>query len=220
MKAAEAKKRLIEESVRLIAEQGLNGLSFREMARRAGLSHQAPYHHFANREGILAAIALEGFTNLDAAVVTARTINRGKPPQKILQAVLAGYVTFAMEYQVHFRVMFRPELVPVRRYPALRKEARLSFDRLVDTIRECHRGENLGERRLLEIANALWAAAHGLATLWLDGPMRSNTPGLSLPSLLAVATEIFSEAGTRAYPAAHKRSDRLSAASTASSRTT
>ena len=76
MKAAEAKKLLLEESVRLIAEEGLGGLSFREMARRAGMSHQAPYHHFANREGILAAIALEGFTALDAALVAVRAANQ------------------------------------------------------------------------------------------------------------------------------------------------
>src|SRR5271154_2357012 len=117
MRADESKKRLVEESVRLIDEQGLGGLSFREMARRAGVSHQTPYHHFVNREGILAAIALEGFTNLDAALVATRGAKRTKTPQKTLQAVLRAYVDFAMAHQVHFRVMFRPELVPLRRYP-------------------------------------------------------------------------------------------------------
>jgi AcrR family transcriptional regulator len=220
MKADEAKKRLVEESVRLIDEQGLAGLSFREMARRAGVSHQTPYHHFVNREGILAAIALEGFTGLDAALVAARAARRGKTPQKILQAVLRAYVTFAMDHQAHFRVMFRPELVPVRRYPAVRAQAKLSFQRLTDSIAACHPGVKQTDQPLLEVANALWAAAHGLATLWLDGPLKFHSPELKLPALVEVATDIFSEAGARTKRIIQQRNDKFSAARTTSSSTT
>ena len=220
MKADETKKRLVQESVRLIGERGLGGLSFREMARRASVSHQTPYHHFVNREGILAAIALEGFTNLDAALVATRAANRTKTPQKTLQAVLRAYVNFALDNQVHFRVMFRPELVPLRRYPAVRAQAKLSFQRLVDSIAECHLGVRQTDRGLVKVANALWAAAHGVATLWLDGPMRGNSPELSLPTLIEVATDIFSEAGARTKLIPKKRTDKFSAAKTVSSRTT
>jgi AcrR family transcriptional regulator len=157
-KATEAKKQLLEESVRLIEEQGLAGLSFREMARRAGVSHQAPYYHFKNREGILAAIALEG--------------KGRKDPQEVLRKVLRAYVSFATENPVHFRIMFRPELVPVRRYPEVREQASLTFQRLTESLADCHQGAPKTGRRLVEVANALWAAAHGLATLWLDGPMK------------------------------------------------
>src|SRR5580704_3579179 len=134
MKADETKKRLVQESVRLIGERGLGGLSFREMARRASVSHQTPYHHFVNREGILVAIALEGFTRLDAALVAARGNRTGTSPRKTLQNVLRTYVAFAMDHPVYFRVMFRPELVPVGKYPAARAQAMRSFQRLLDSV--------------------------------------------------------------------------------------
>jgi AcrR family transcriptional regulator len=220
VKAIEAKKRLLLESVRLIEEQGLGGLSFREMARRAGVSHQLPYHHFSSREGILAAIALEGFTDLDEGLVAAAVLASNAAPQKILKEVVRAYVNFALKHPVHFRVMFRPELVPVERHPEVLAKARATFGRLLDAVASCHPEVKRNDPRLLEVANALWAAAHGLATLWLDGPMRGNSPRLSLAALVDSATEMFSEAGASTKRISQKRSDKLSAARTASSRTT
>lgn len=214
MKTDDTRKRLIEESVRLIEEKGLSGLSFREMARRAGLSHQAPYHHFVNREGILAAIALEGFTMLDTALVEARGVRTNKTPQRTLQAVIRAYVTFALEHQVHFRVMFRPELVPLKEYPNVMTQAKLSFERLVDAVAECHPDMKRNDRRLLVVSNALWAAAHGLATLWVDGPMRATLPQSSLASLIEVATEIFSEAGALTKRIGQRRNSAVPATGT------
>ena len=219
-KAVEAKKRLLEESVRLIQEQGLGGLSFREMARRAGVSHQLPYHHFSSREGILAAMALDGFTDLDEALVAAGTLDANAAPQKILKEVIRAYVNFALKHPVHFRVMFRPELVPVQRHPEVLAKAKASFSRLLDAVASCHPDVKRSDPRLREIANALWAAAHGLATLWLDGPMRGNPPRLSFAAFIDSAAEMFSEAGASAKRLSQKRSDKLSAARTTSSSTT
>jgi AcrR family transcriptional regulator len=219
-KAVEAKKRLLEESVRLIQEQGLAGLSFREMSRRAGVSHQLPYHHFSSREGILAAIALEGFTDLDDALVAAAARHARSVPQKVLREVVRAYVVFALKHPVHFRVMFRPELVLLQRHPDVLAKARASFGRLLDAVASCHSDVKRNDPQLLEIANALWAAAHGLATLWLDGPMRGNSPRLSLNALIDSATEMFSEAGASARRFSQRSSDKLSPARTASSSTT
>lgn len=218
MNASDAKRKLLDESVRLIAEQGLEGLSFREMARRAGVSHQAPYHHFASREGILTAIALEGFQRLDAGLVKARAKAGKRPPQQILRDVLAAYITCALDNPVHFRVMFRPELAPVRRNPELRAEAMQTFRRLTDSVAECHSDLAVDDKRILVIADTLWAGAHGIATLWLDGPMKTVSPGVALAPLIDSATEMLAAAGANAGP--QKRSDKFSAARTASSRTT
>jgi AcrR family transcriptional regulator len=221
MKAAEAKKRLVDESVRLIGEHGLGGLSFREMSRRAGVSHQTPYHHFNNREGILAAIAHEGFSRLDERLVDARTRYRRKRPPEILRHLLRAYMTFAIDNPVHYGVMFRPELVNMRRYPETGAAAMLTFQRLVDTLAGCHPRVAINDKRLIEVANALWAAVHGVATLWLDGPLRRTLPGgVSIASFIDTTAEMFSQAGATTKRIAQKRSDRFSDARTTSSRTT
>jgi len=220
MKAVEAKKRLVDESVRLIGEHGLGGLSFREMSRRAGVSHQTPYHHFNNREGILAAIAHEGFIRLDERLVDARTRYRRKRPPEVLRHLLRAYMTFAIDNPVHYGVMFRPELVNMRHYPETGAAARLTFQRLVDTLGECHPRVAIDDKRLIEVANALWAAVHGVATLWLDGPLASTLPGVSIASFIDTTAEMFSQAGATTKRIAQKRSDRFSDARTTSSRTT
>ncbi len=220
MKAAEAKRRLVDESVRLIDEQGLGGLSFREMSRRAGVSHQTPYHHFANREGILAAIAHDGFTRLNARLAKVRETDRRKRPAEILRNVIRAYMIFAIENPVHYGVMFRPELVDLKRHPETREQINQSFQRLVDSVVACHPGIANNEKRLMEVANALWAAAHGVATIWLDGPLRAKSPEISIMSFIDMTSEMFSQAGAKATRAVQKRSDKLSDARTTSSRTT
>lgn len=210
----------MDESVRLIDEQGLGGLSFREMSRRAGVSHQTPYHHFANREGILAAIAHDGFTRLNARLLEVRARDRRKRPAEILRNVLRAYMIFAIENPVHYAIMFRPELVDFKRHPEAREQANQAFQRLVDTVMECHPGIAKKDKRLTEIANALWAAAHGVATIWLDGPLSVKSPDVSIMSFIDMTSEMFSQAGAKAPRRAQKRSDKFSDAKTTSSRTT
>ena len=194
--AGNTRQRLIDESVRLIEETGLAGLSFRSMARRAGLSHQAPYHHFHNREGILVAIAQQGFERLDAALVAART-EPGSPEER-LRRVLRAYVEFARANPVQFRIMLRPELAPLAEYPEARAAAASSFQRLVDTVAECHPGVDRRTVPFVEVVNSLWAGAHGVATLILDGPVLANSPGLSLEGFVETAARLLAEAGAHA----------------------
>jgi AcrR family transcriptional regulator len=184
MKAAEAKRRLVDESVRLIGEHGLGGLSFREMSRRAGVSHQTPYHHFSNREGILAAIAHEGFVRLNARLIEAERKYRPKRQQENLRNLMRAYMHFAIDNPIYYGVMFRPEQVDFARYPEARAQAVLSFKRLVEAVAACHPRASKNDKRIVEVANALWAAAHGVATLWLDGPLGVNLPGVSIASFI------------------------------------
>ena len=204
MKADESKKRLLEESIRLIEERGLEGLSFREMARRAGLSHQAPYHHFKSREGILAAIAHEGFARLDTRLAEAQARARGEDAQKLLRATIHAYMRFALESPVHYRIMFRPELVALPNYPDALAAARSAFGRLVMAVSACNPNVEKENRQLIEISNGLWSAAHGVSDLWLDGPLRYNTPDISIDALIDTASEMFSRAGAEAARALKK----------------
>src|SRR5262245_24205460 len=103
------RRTLLDASLELIAAEGLEGFSMREVARRAGVSHQAPYHHFADREAIMAAIVAEGFQRLrddSLGALTGLTDVRAR-----FTAIGRAYLNFALNNPAHFKLMFRSELV-------------------------------------------------------------------------------------------------------------
>src|SRR5258706_1719074 len=99
---------LLEAAVRVIDSEGLAALSLQALARRAGVSSGAPYHHFENREELLVAIADQGFELLIAEMRRAAAEARDDPAVK-LRGLGLGYIRFAVAHRGHFRVMFRPE---------------------------------------------------------------------------------------------------------------
>jgi WHG domain-containing protein len=111
---------------------------------------------------------------------------------------------FALESPVHYRIMFRPELVALPNYPDALAAARSAFGRLVMAVSACNPNVEKENRQLIEIANGLWSAAHGVSDLWLDGPLRYNTPDISIAALIDTASEMFSRAGAEAARALKK----------------
>ena len=166
------RRKVLKASLALIEAGGLDRLSMREAARKAGVSHQAPYHHFGDREAILAAIATEGFAMLQqdlACALDKLAASRGNA----LEAVARTYVDFALRHPAHFRVMFRSDAVPIENYPEALSNADGAFNVLVQAIDDSFAGEPPEARR--NLAFACWAFTHGLATLLLDGPLTRRT---------------------------------------------
>ncbi len=150
----------------LIGEGGLDRLSMREVARKAGVSHQAPYHHFGDREAILAAIAAEGFTKFLGDLESAAK-GAGTDPAKAVEAMGRAYVGFALKHPAYFQVMFRADAVPLDKHAEARKLESAAFDRLIQLIDRAFKGEPAEARQ--RIAIACWALSHGLSTLLLEG---------------------------------------------------
>ncbi|MEL6186057.1 MAG: TetR/AcrR family transcriptional regulator, partial [Myxococcota bacterium] len=111
MAAADLDRKILDASADLIAERGVRNVSFREVARRAGVSHQMPYHIFKNLQGILTALAREGFSTL-AAQMNAAADAESDAGDRLTAAGFA-YVDFACSHVGHFRVMFQRALVDV-----------------------------------------------------------------------------------------------------------
>jgi AcrR family transcriptional regulator len=155
----------MQASLALIEEGGLDRLSMREVARKAGVSHQAPYHYFGDREAILAALAGEGFSRLGQSLARA---DAGEPGDAVV-AMGKAYVDFAIRHPAHFQVMFRADAVPLDRYPEARKQEADAFGKLVEEIDKTFASQPPEERR--KIAVAAWAMVHGLATLILEGSL-------------------------------------------------
>src|SRR4051795_11936561 len=89
------RRKVLQASLALIEESGLDRLSMREVARKSGASHQAPYYYFGDREAILAAIAGEGFSKLGQSFRRA-VAQAGSEPAKALEAIGRAYVGFAL----------------------------------------------------------------------------------------------------------------------------
>ncbi|MFM7490121.1 MAG: TetR/AcrR family transcriptional regulator [Actinomycetota bacterium] len=157
---------VLKAAVEYIADHGPDGLSFRQVAQAAGVSHQAPYHHFTDRKGIFDAITSEGYELFTAALVETLASDPDDPSAALLEA----YVGFALDHRGHFRVMFRPDLCTISDNPELKRVADGAFDVLVDFVREIL-GPKASINDIRARATAMWALAHGLATLLIDGPL-------------------------------------------------
>jgi AcrR family transcriptional regulator len=190
--AVDLKEQVLEASVALIAEAGVAGLSLREVARRAGVSHQAPYHYFPDRESILAALVERGFTELGDRMIAAAS---GKGAvKKRLAAAGRAYVDFALERPVYFRLMFRPELVNVARFPLVQQAGQRAYGVLEGLVAEKLERRRAPAGTAEAMASMHWSVVHGLSALLLDGSMGKMFPEKKARDAhIARTLELFSE---------------------------
>jgi AcrR family transcriptional regulator len=167
-KPTDLRQKVLEASLALIEEGGLDRLSMREVARKAGVSHQAPYHYFGDRESILAALAGDGFSKLEEALVRAAS-QAGSNPTSAVEAIGRAYVEFALRNPAYFQAMFRADAVPLDHYPEARKREDEAFGKLVEGIGQAFAAQPAEVKQAIAVAS--WAMVHGLATLILEGSL-------------------------------------------------
>lgn len=158
---------ILEASIALMNEGGLGALSMREVARRAGVSHQAPYHYFADRGAILAELAGEGFDKLTDYMISAVGLARDKSQRS--RALGEAYIRFALNNPEVFRLMFRCEMVDLANYPEAKEKADRCFQYVADTLG----AGSIADKTSADLVPviAAWSTAHGLATLMLEGKL-------------------------------------------------
>ncbi|MFM8452213.1 MAG: TetR/AcrR family transcriptional regulator [Acidimicrobiaceae bacterium] len=164
------REKVIKAAVKYVADNGPDGLSFRQIAADAGVSHQAPYHHFGDRSAIFGEIALEGFRKF-AAVMGAPA--RADEDSENCVRLCERYVDFAIANKGHFRVMFRADLCQMHESPETEKAADDAFATLLDAVSEMV-GDSASLDEIRVQATAMWSLAHGLATLIIDGPLETK----------------------------------------------
>jgi AcrR family transcriptional regulator len=158
---------LLDTTRRLLTEQGVEGLSLREIARRAGVSHGAPLRHFNGLASLLSAVAADAFRSLYDHV-EATTSEAGDDPIARLRAAGYGYIGFATTNPGPFALMFRHDLCDYDD-PDLTKAGGESFQQLVDLVTAAQgAGWHPGDDPVA-LAGVVWSAVHGLAVLWNQG---------------------------------------------------
>lgn len=162
---ADVRRTVLDAALAIIDTQGPDAVSMREVARRAGVSHQAPYHYFSDRAGIFAAISEEGFRGL-AEAFHATLATTQSPARDGLRT----YLTFALSHRGHFRVMFRNDICGIPTHTDTQHAADQAFDALLTLVIRVVNAKPSKEETMVW-ASTLWSVAHGLATLVIDGPL-------------------------------------------------
>ena len=162
------KNALIKAGVEILAKEGVSGLSLRKVAQKAGVSHTAPYSHFADKQALIAAISTEGFRQLYKRVSAVIDEYQTKPSTQLVEVAWA-YVQFAMDDPDRFKVMFSGVLEKEKEYPEFVAESQRSFQ-LVKMIVEAN--QTSGKLRSGSsglAALSVWGIIHGFVMLLLEG---------------------------------------------------
>ncbi|MYS15092.1 TetR/AcrR family transcriptional regulator [Streptomyces sp. SID4982] len=170
MNASDAglRDRLVDAGVALVAAEGAQALTLREIARRAGVSHGAPRRHFPTHLELLSAIARSGFTDLGARA-RATLENTEEGPRGQVAALARTYLRFALDNPGMYELMFRHDVLESG-HLGLRDTSLPLFGLLVERV---GRARPDVDARL--VTGALWANLHGLAQLWRWGSLRLAT---------------------------------------------
>ncbi len=157
------KARLVAAARNLLEREGLEAASLRATARRAGVSHMAPYRHFRDKDALLAAVAEQGFCAMTRFIDAAMAA--GPTPH----AAGLAYVSFALDNPALYRLMFGANLAPRARFPDLVAAGAEAFARCVGASGAMREAAPVRDFEAPAAAIARWSIVHGLATLVIDG---------------------------------------------------
>ena len=183
----DVRRLVLDAAIAIIEADGAESLSMLEVARRAGVSHQAPYHYFGDRSGIFAATSEEGFAGLAQAF---RDVHETEMPAA--KAGFIAYLNFSRQHVGHFRVMFRNDICGVATHALTQTAADSAFDELRLMVSRIT-GPEIDPNKAFTFAAMLWSLSHGLATLVIDGPLPNKVPpGTDLESQIQSVIDLSS----------------------------
>lgn len=166
----ELARALIDATLAIVARDGTAAVSLSAAARRVGVSPQAVYNHFRDKNALLAAAAEEVIAEVHERMRLAR--DSARSPGEAFEEVGVAYVRFAATRRAQFRLWSggSPELLDSGADGRLAAAHEATFRVLLDIVRECQRARVLRDENAERLALEAWSMAHGLATLVVDGP--------------------------------------------------
>ena len=165
------RRALLDAALTLIDRDGPEGFTLRAAARQAGVTSGAPYHHFPDKEALIAALAEEGFALLKSAIEAAGAGHADAVARTHEMAV--AYVRFAAAHPTHFRVMMGRDVRRSMKNPGLADAARSAYELMRDAVVATAESAADAARRE-ELVLGSWSLVHGLAFLVIDGHVRGK----------------------------------------------
>lgn len=156
------RERILIEARAIIEARGVEQLSLRDVARRIGVSHQAPYKHFASRDHIIAELVARAYSDFSGRLDAAAS--HGSPHAR-LAAMAAAYLRYAAEFPLNYRLMFETPLPPVEDHPDMMAKARAAFGMLTRAIAALPERQGVTRDQIEREALLKWTVLHGAASL-------------------------------------------------------
>ena len=191
-KPKDLREACIREALKIIDKSGVEELSLREVARRLGVSHQAPYKHFRSRDHILAEIVSRAFQSF-ADYLDARPLTGD--PNEDLGEMGRAYLRYARAHPLQYRLMFGTELPDVREHPEMMRKAQHAFSLLRDGLSRLPAKQETGssDEEILLDALFIWSTLHGLASI--RGSSTAHTLNLPARFLEDAAPHVLTRIG-------------------------
>ena len=161
------KNALIEAGADILAKDGVSGLSLRKVAQKAGVSHTAPYAHFADKQALIAAISTDGYRRLYEALAATTQQYADDPARQLIEGAWA-YVQFALNDTDHFKITLSGAIEKEKDYPAFVEISQQSFALVVKIVEACQQAKVLKRGPTDLIAVGVWSLIHGFVSLILE----------------------------------------------------
>lgn len=162
------KNALIQAGVEILAKEGVEGLTLRKVAQRAGVSHNAPYSHFSDKQSLLAAISTEGFKQLYEKLEETVSLYPTDPKRQLHEGAWA-YAQFAINNTDIFKIMFSGILEREKEYPTFVEISQKTFELVVKIVKACQEAGVLRPTPPEIMAVSVWGQIHGIVSLLLEG---------------------------------------------------
>ncbi|GAP12742.1 transcriptional regulator, TetR family [Longilinea arvoryzae] len=182
------KNALIQAGIEILAEEGVGGLSLRKAARRAGVSHAAPYAHFADKQTLIAAIASDGHARIHERIEKVLADHPEDPLRQLVGAAWA-YVQFGLEAPAHYKITFSGAIQDEHGHPEFMEISQRNMQVLKAIVERCRAAgimDSGGMDAELQ-AVSLWGLIHGLVSLWIQGQLPSHLMQRITPEAMLIA---------------------------------
>jgi len=158
---------LLDAALAVLTEIGPQGLTIREVARRAGVSHAAPYRHFADRDELILAVVEQGFEKMQQTMQAEKATAPDDPVSQFAASGLA-YVAFALQHPAYYRVMFSGDLLSTTGDLTLQHTSRQALQEMVSNIAECQQLGMVRKGDPVMQALTILSTIHGFVSLVND----------------------------------------------------
>jgi AcrR family transcriptional regulator len=184
------RQKIIDEALSWIERENIVSLSLRGIARRLGVSHNAPYRHFPDKESLLVAIAEIGFRQLNRALQQALDCQANNYPEK-LENIGVAYIRYALANQTYYRVMFSDRQLICDKYPELDRISEQAFMVLLNAIEAGQEAKVFIAEDSRQLARVCWSLTHGVSMLAIDNQFTISSSD-DLLQLAQIATKTVS----------------------------